>query len=337
MAQASLTVGHCNFRSIQNTTPRNAMKSTLTRFASVLPARRTSLLALCALLVSPFVITTAHAEDAPAPSRLHALVNFEVSDKYLTPRGMIVQDGGVTFQTLFLAFLNVYDGKPEAFVNNVTLVGGFWNDYATDAVAEHVPAAGSTTTNFIEIDPIFGVSFTLAQDFKLDVTYTAFCMQILDIGTSEHLETKLSYNDTKLLGAFALHPYVSFWKELDNKATAAANFGVPSSYYFEVGIAPGVKLGDIKLEAPMRVLLPADDFYGETFAKSSTVGLYEVGLKASTSLKFMPKGYGFWDGHLGVRYMKFVDKNLQQLATDGGFGSPTKDTAQVYTGVSVFF
>jgi len=294
---------------------------------------RASLFALAATAVA---LTTTGRADEAAPSRLHALVGLTVSDKYLTPRGMIVQDGGVTIQSLFLAFLDVYDAKPDAFINDVTLVGGFWNDYATDSIPEHV-GPGSTETNFIEIDPIFGVSVAFAENFKLDVTYTAFCMQILDIGTSEHLETKLSYNDTKLLGAFALHPYLLFWKELDNKATAAANFGVPSSYYFEVGITPGIKIGDVKLDAPMRVLLPASDFYGETFASSSTVGLYEVGLKASMPLKFMPKGYGFWDGHIGFRYMKFVDDNLKQLATDGGFGSPTDDTAQIYAGVTAFF
>ena len=307
------------------------------KLASLLPHRlaRPALASLA--LATAGIVPSAFADEPAAPSRLHGLINIEFSDKYLTPRGMIVQDEGLTVQALFLGFLNVYDGSPADFLNNITLVGGFWNDFATDAVAEHT-TPGSTTTNWLEIDPILGVSFTFAQNFKLDVTYTAFAMQILDIGTSEHLETKLSYNDTKLLGAFALHPYLSFWKELDNKATAAANFGVPSSYYFEVGIAPGLKVGDVKLEAPMRVLLPADDFYGETFAESSTVGLWEVGVKASAPLKFMPKGYGFWDAHVGVRYMKFVDKNLQQLATDGGFGTtPTKDTVQGYGGVSVFF
>lgn len=297
---------------------------------------RASLFALSSLAVVSTGLTTAARAEEAAPSRLHALVGLTVSDKYLTPRGMIVQDEGVTIQSLFLAFLDVYDGKPDAFINDVTLVGGFWNDYATDSIPEHV-GPGSTETNFIEIDPIFGVSVAFAENFKLDVTYTAFCMQILDIGTSEHLETKLSYNDTKLLGAFALHPYLLFWKELDNKATAAANFGIPSSYYFEVGVTPGIKIGDVKLDAPLRVLLPATDFYGETFADSSTVGLWEVGLKASMPLKFMPKGYGFWDANLGVRYVKFVDKNLQQLSTDGGFGGRTKDTAQVYSGVTVFF
>lgn len=279
--------------------------------------------------------TTVQAQEAPPPSRLHGLVGLTFSDKYLTPRGMIVQDEGLTVQTLFLGLLDVYDGKPEAFLSDITLVGGFWADYGTDGIPEGL-APGSSETNFIEIDPILGVSLGLAKNWKLDVTYTAFCMQILDIGTSHHLETKLSYNDTDLLGAFALHPYLLYWKELDGKATAAANFGVEDSFYFEVGVAPSVTLGTVKLEAPMRVLLPDADFYGETFGSSSTVGLYEVGVKATIPIS-MPAGYGFWSANLGVRYMNFVDDNLKQLATDGGFGSPTDDTAQVYGGLTIFF
>ena len=309
------------------------MKSTTSRLRFS-PLRRASaplFAALSALLAG----ASAQAQEAPPPSRLHGLVGLTFADKYLTPRGMIVQDEGLTIQTLLLGFLDVYDGKPDALLSDITLVGGFWNDYATDGIPENL-GAGSSETHFIEIDPILGLSFGLGKNFKLDVTYTAFCMQILDIGTSHHLETKLSYNDTDLLGAFALHPYLLYWKELDGKATAAANFGVDESYYFEVGISPGTKLGTVKLEAPMRVLLPADDFYGETFGSSSTVGLYEVGLKATVPIS-MPAGYGFWSANLGFRYMNFVDDNLKQLATDGGFGSPTDDTAQVYGGITVFF
>ena len=310
------------------------MKSVPSRFGFA-PLRRASSLVLATTAAALFAGSFAQAQEAPPPSRLHALVGLTFADKYLTPRGMIVQDEGLTIQTLFLGFLDVYDGKPDAFLSDVTLVGGFWSDYATDGIPENL-GPGSSETNFIEIDPILGLSFGLGKSFKLEVTYTAFCMQILDIGTSHHLETKLSYNDSELLGAFALHPYLLYWKELDGKATAAANFGVEDSYYLEVGIAPATKLGPVKLEAPMRVLLPDDDFYGETFGDSSTVGLYEVGLKATVPIN-MPAGYGFWSASLGVRYMNFVDDNLQQLATDGGFGSPTDDTAQVYGGVTVFF
>ena len=274
------------------------------------------------------------ADDAG--SRVHALVNLEFSDKYLTPRGMIVQDHGLTMQTLVLAFVNVYQGAPDSFVNSITLVPGFWNDFATSPIPAHL-TEGSKSTDWVEYDPILGVSVGFAKNFKLDVTYTEFAMQILDIGTSQHIETKLSYDDSAAFGAWAMHPYVSYWKELTNKATAAANFGVPSSYYFEVGITPSYTIDKVKLELPVRVLLPSKDFYGETFAPKSTVGLYEVGLKATMPVTFMPAGYGHWSFHVGVRYLNFVDKNLQQLATNGGFGSPTQDTWQTYMGISSFF
>ena len=306
------------------------------KHATARSRRARSFATVSALAAASSLSTPALRADEAPPSRIHALFNLEVSDKYLTPRGMIVQDEGVTIQPLFLGFLDAYDGKPDAILSDITLIAGFWSDYATDGIPEGL-APGSSETNFIEIDPILGVSFGLGKNFKLDVTYTAFCMQILDIGTSEHLEVKLGYNDTDLLGAFALHPYLLFWKELDNKATAAANFGVDSSHYFEVGVTPAVQLGKVKLEAPLRALLPDNEFYGETFGDSSTVALWEVGLKATVPMDFMPKGYGFWSAHLGFRYMSFEDDNLKQLATDGGFGSPTDDTAQVYSGVTVFF
>lgn len=301
------------------------------------PARLLATLGIALSLSAPLIAGTeepAAVAPAPAASRFHLLTKLEVSDKYLTPRGMIVQNEGVTIQPLVLGMIDLYD-NPGAFLSDITLVGGVWCDYATEGIPEGL-GPDSSETNFIEIDPIFGVSLGLGKNFKLDVTYTAFAMQILDIGTSHHLETKLSYDDTDLLGAFALHPYLLFWKELDGKATAAANFGVDESYYFEVGIAPGVKLGSVKLEAPIRVVLPASDFYGETFASSSTVGLYEVGLKATIPIS-MPEGYGFWNAYIGVRYMDFVDDNLKQLANGGGFGPVTDDTAQVYAGISVFF
>lgn len=288
------------------------------------------------LSLSSALAPSLRADDAPPPSRVHALLNLEFADKYLTPRGMLVQEKGLTMQALFLAFVNVYQGAPEDAINSITLIPGVWNDYATSPVATHL-AAGSSGTDWIEYDPILGVEVGLAKHFTLDVTYTQFAMQILDIGTSEHLETKLAYDDSGLLGAFALHPYVSYWKELTNKATAAANFHVPPSYYFEVGIAPSTTVGQTKVELPIRALIPSDEFYGETFASKSTVALWEVGVKATLPVTFMPAGYGHWSFHVGAKYMKFVDKNLQQLATDGGFGGPTKDTGQVFMGFSSFF
>jgi len=289
----------------------------------------------------------------PEPeTHVHFLFNFEFANEYVTPRGMIVRDTGLTVQPLFLTFINLY--KSDSFLSDVSLVGGVWNDFGTDRVAKHPPYGSEPSTNWTEIDPIAGISFGFGKNVKLEVTYTAFAEQILDIGTSHHLEVKLSLNDTDLLGAFALHPYVSFWYELSSKATDAdvpqlvfgpsLNSGdhpMPgSSFYFEIGVAPSYTfkgLGDLKIEAPCRVLLPNERFYGEYYGSASTVGLYELGLKASLPLNFMPKGYGHWSAHVGFRYMNFVDDNLYALNTFNAPGEPTRDTWQVYGGISIFF
>ena len=183
-----------------------------------------------------------------------------------------------------------------------------------------------------------GVSFGIAKNLKLDITYTAFNMQILAfpggpaIGTSEHLETKLSLNDEPFLKGFALHPYIILWTELENKAVANTDASPSESFYFDIGIAPSYTFKDsgLKLEAPCRVLLAEDDFYGTGAGSHSAVGLYELGVKATIPLKFMPQGYGNWSFYIGGRYMDFVDDNL--IATQG-----RSDTYQAYCGLTTFF
>jgi hypothetical protein len=288
-----------------------------------------------ALLSSLAALNAATAPSVRADgSKVDALVNFEVSDKYLTPRGMIVADHGLTYQQLVLGFVHLYHDD-SGFINDVTFIPGVWADFTSHPIPIHLKGPGAA--DWVETDPIADFSTTFAKNFKLDLTYVAFDMHILDIGTSQHFNAQLTFDDSPYLKAFALHPTVIFWRELDGKSTAAANFGVPSSYYFDLGIDPGVNLGAVKIEAPLRVLLPNKNFYGTHFASNSTVGLYELGLKASTPLKWMPKGYGSWSFHLGCKYMNFVDKNLQHLALGGGFGNPVHDTWQTYGGLSTFF
>jgi hypothetical protein len=286
-------------------------------------ATRYVLGALAVAAALPLSDVTALAEDAP-PSRAHALVNFEFSDKYLTPRGMIVQNEGLIFQNLVLGFFNLYGS--DTF--SATLVGGVWNCFGTSTL----PDNNGSPTSWYEIDPIAGMSFGLGKHVTLDITYTAFNMQIFNIPFSEHLETKLSFNDSDLLGNFALHPYVILWTELHNKAVANTDASPSESFYFDIGVAPSFtcKTTGIKFEAPCRVLLAEDDFYGTGAGSHSTVGLYELGVKATIPLKFMPAGYGNWSFHIGGKYMDFVDDNL--IATQG-----RSDTFQIFGGLTTFF
>jgi hypothetical protein len=301
---------------------------------TILPKNTSKYLTMAAAVL-PLATAGVRADDpaptpAPPPSHVHALVNMEFSDHYLTPRGMIVQNKGLVFQPLVLGFFDLYKGD-NYFFNSATLVGGVWNCFGTSQLPSS-DSGGTKGTSWYEIDPIAGLSFGLMKHFTLDVTYTAFDMQIFNIPFSQHLDTKLSYDDSGYLKAFALHPYFEYWQELDGKAVANTDANPKSSYYFDIGIAPSYtfeKCG-LKIETPCRVLLPNKDFYGTGAGGSSTVGLYEVGIKATIPLKFMPEGYGHWSAHIGFKYMGFEDDNLK--ATQHHSGSRA-----VYGGVSTFF
>src|SRR5216684_3472520 len=129
--------------------------------------RLAAALALTTALV--FASALAGAADAPPPSRVDALVNIELSNEYLTPRGMIVHDKGLTFQPLVLAFANLYKG--DGLINGVTFVPGVWSDFSTSPVSVHAPFGSEPKTTFVEIDPILGVSIDFAKNFTLSVTY----------------------------------------------------------------------------------------------------------------------------------------------------------------------
>ena len=93
------------------------------------PACWAPLAAATGLTLAP---AEASAADAPAPSRVDALFNLEFSNEYLTPRGMIVQDKGLTVQPLVIGLVNLY--KSDCFINSLTFVPGVWNDFASSPV-----------------------------------------------------------------------------------------------------------------------------------------------------------------------------------------------------------
>ena len=287
--------------------------------------KRLGTLTLAAAL--PLAVSPAIADDAT--SKVHALLNFEFSDHYLTPRGMDVQNHGLVFQPLVLGFFDAYKG--DGFINSFTVVAGVWNCFGTGQIPSS-DSGGAKGTSWYEIDPIAGISVGLFKKLTLDVTYTDFDMQIFNIPFSQHLDTKLTLDDSEWLKAFALHPYVEFWKELDGKAVSSTDANPDSSYYFDLGITPSytIEKYKIKLEAPCRVLLPDRNFYGTGAGGTTFVGLYELGVKASMPMNFMPQGYGHWSCHVGFKYMGFQDPNLK--ATQG-----RDRVTQFYAGISSFF
>jgi hypothetical protein len=83
--------------------------------------------------------------------------------------------------------------------------------------------------------------------------------------------------------------------------------------------------------------LPNERFYGNYYGESSTVGLFELGAKATVPITCIPASYGHWSFHVGFNYFNFVDDNLYHLNEFNAPGKPKRTTYVVYSGFSAFF
>jgi len=295
-----------------------------------------SLLTLFLLAAPPLTAGTPDAviEPAAPPLKLNMLLQLDVSDHYITPRGLNVENDGLIFQPLALLFANLYSSK-STFISDVSLTAGVWSSI-------HSQESGADPGHWNEFDPILGFTFKFAECLKLDTTYTSFISQTDSYDTSHHLELKLTLDDSKWLGAYSLNPFVAYWKELDNKSTVVFNPTTSEeSYYFTLGINPAIKFDAVKLEFPTFVNIVADDFYQKFDGSGGGSGaaVFATGIKASVPLKFIPQEYGFWTYYAGVKYYHLSNEGLENgnsVLTSGGDNEDT-NLFQFHTGLTIFF
>lgn len=273
-------------------------------------------------------------EPQPEPSRIHALLNVDISDHYITPRGLDTENQGVIFQPLLLIFWNLYS-NPDAFVNDVTITTGVWNSI-------HTRPSGVKPSHWNEIDPIGGLTVKFAKGFVFDAFWSAFQSQTDSYETSNNLSLKLTYHDS-FCKQFSINPYVEYWKELSDKATVVFNPATSyESYYFSLGIDPTYKFEKIPLtvELPTFVNICDKDFYqrADGTPGGSGAAVISTQIKLSTPLSFIPKSYGSWTLYASAQYYHLNnDGLLDGNIALGASGRRLENLVQFHGGISVFF
>lgn len=270
----------------------------------------------------------------PEPSRVHALVNVDFSDHYITPRGLNVENQGLIVQPLVLIFWDLYN-NPDGFINDVTLTTGVWNSI-------HSRKSGADPSRWNEIDPIGGLTVKFAKALSLDVFWSAFQSQTDSYETSNNLSIKLTYNDA-FCKRFSFNPYVEYWKELSDKATVVFNPTTShESYYFSIGINPTYKFESIPLTVslPTFINICGEDFYQRFDGTPGGSGLavFSTQFKISTPLSFIPKSYGNWTAYASVQYYHLSnDGVLDGNQVLGADAEREENLVQFHGGISVFF
>jgi hypothetical protein len=225
-------------------------------------------------------------------------IGFIATNDYLSRGIMQTPEAGVKFQPYLDLYFKLYEGT--GFINNVTFNLGFWSNLESDT--NFAPAAGQRTNVWEEFDWMPGIAVTFAKNFTFTVSYFEFDSPNQSFSAARSINLNLAYNDTDLLGMWALHPHVTFLQEVDGHAGLnAGGNNKKEGQYYEVGIAPAFTfMKDSKyaptLTIPVTAGFGSNGFYGTGF------GYFSAGGTISVPLAFIPSGFGAWTANVGGTY-----------------------------------
>jgi hypothetical protein len=226
-------------------------------------------------------------------------------------RGILQEDQDFILQPYGDVTFKLLEGQGP--LTNVGLTLGLWNSLHGGPTGTGGPNGDPRI--WYESDFYARLGATLFEDFTAAVTYTAYMSPNGFFTTVEEIALGLAYNDSKLLGPFALNPSVLLAFETDGQADGGLDEGV----YLQLGVSPGYTFNakgpyPVTLSVPIVLGLSLSDYYERVGVggDDDTFGYFSAGLAAGVPLKFVPAGFGAWQLKGALTYMRLGD-NLEAV------------------------
>ncbi|MEQ1858579.1 MAG: hypothetical protein ABMA13_01435 [Chthoniobacteraceae bacterium] len=241
-------------------------------------------------------------------------------------RGVLYENQGSILQPYADLYFKLYEG--EGFLNKVSLNLGWWSSFHSNHDTGFGKSTG-TTRSWYETDYTFGLTFTMAKNWNVTPSYIIFASPNDAFATAQAINVKVAYDDTDLLGAFALHPYVQALAELENKVGTGPDEG----FYFEFGVAPSVPLGPVTLTFPLTLGIGTSDFYVNEKGGNESYGFFSAGAIATYPLAFVPECYGSWSLNAGYTWLTLGQgSDYIYSKTQGGTIRSNSDNEHIFQG-----
>jgi len=285
--------------------------------------------AIAAVVIMPSLSwagTTSKTVDpkaaAPAPEKLN--VSFITGDLGLNVvsayyfHGVLQNKHKPSLQPYADIFLKAYEG--DGALNKVVFGLGVWESY-TDAATvglggqSYKKHSGNNSAWFEhDVTPSVALSF---GKVTITETYQFFSSPNNQFDDSQALNSKLSFDDADLLGAFALHPSVSLTHEVDGKQ-AIGNASKHGNYW-EAAVAPSYSAGPVTVTLPLVMA-----FGSQSYFLKNGYAFTSVGVNLAYTLP-VSKSYGTWTANAGATYYtldnKVVGNNANRdVVAQGGLG-----------------
>jgi hypothetical protein len=254
---------------------------------------------------------------------IHGFFDISFKNDYITPRGLLVTNTGLTTQILSGMALDLYKSK-TGFINDVSVYGGVWNDLWSK---QSDPFVGSWN----EFDWFVGVNVKFWQDWKFGVEYIEFLSPPHNFHTERHFQFTLGYDDSKWNPFIPFNPYVRLWYETSGDSNVVVG-KKGDTYYVEFGVTPTLDLNKygwpVVLTAPTWVSVGPSEYWNRgvtgcgalatTPCSLDNAGVFSSGLTATVPLKFVPTRLGNWYVKGGFQYYYLINDSLLLAQTFTG-------------------
>jgi hypothetical protein len=217
-----------------------------------------SRLALLSLFCLCAISGAAPAQDAAGnpPSAIHGFNDVTFKNAYITPRGLLVTNNGLTTQVLNGLVVDAYS-NPAAPLDDIALVAGIWNDIDSGQ-------NGKTVGPWNEFDWFAGANFEIQKIWTFGSSYVAFLSPPGNFAAEHNLEFSLKLDDSSLLAPISLHPYAKLFYEFSGPSVVVTGKGA-GTFYVELGVVPTLDLHPYNvpatLTAPTWLSVGPSDFW----------------------------------------------------------------------------
>ena len=219
-------------------------------------------------------------------------IGIDIVSMYIA-RGIPLENQGAILQPYMDLHFRLYQG--DGALTKVSADLGFWQSFhSRHTGAGGVFGGGGSTTNaWFESDFIAGLSFVFNKNLTVSPYYRAYMSPNDAFETAHDLGLRLAFDDTDLLGMYALHPYALVQGDIDNTSGNGGEEGI----YYEVGISPGIEVGPVYLSLPIKAGFGSHDYYAV-----NGYGFLSAGVNAEYKLTCIPECLGAWSVHANATY-----------------------------------
>lgn len=207
--------------------------------------------------------------------------------------------------------LKAYEG--DGILNKAVFSLGLWQSYSNPHL---VPSANNRAFYESDVTPSLALTFgkvTLTESYTFLNYPNGLAID------SQLWSSKLSFDDSDLLGALALHPSVTYSLETDAKSGNGPKTG---GSLWEVSVTPGTAVGPLNVTLPLTLGVGSDGFYAK-----NGYSYFSAGLNVAYTLP-ISKSYGTWTVNSGVTYYNADKKAI---------GNPDENSFVGSVGLGVAF